>query len=68
MAQVLLVLSGLILVRPVLEASADPAFPPREALLAEMGVAMREDGGTLGVFSPKKVGTGWAQSHGAALT
>uniref|UniRef100_A0A671WCI2 Kinesin-like protein n=1 Tax=Sparus aurata TaxID=8175 RepID=A0A671WCI2_SPAAU len=27
----------------------------REALLAEMGVAMREDGGTLGVFSPKKV-------------
>lgn len=28
----------------------------REALLAEMGVAMREDGGTLGVFSPKKVG------------
>lgn len=31
--------------------------PPvhREALLAEMGVAMREDGGTVGVFSPKKV-------------
>lgn len=28
----------------------------REALLAEMGVAIREDGGTLGVFSPKKVG------------
>ncbi|KAJ8378894.1 hypothetical protein AAFF_G00233280 [Aldrovandia affinis] len=27
----------------------------REALLAEMGVAIREDGGTLGVFSPKKV-------------
>lgn len=27
----------------------------REALLAEMGVAMREDGGTVGVFSPKKV-------------
>lgn len=26
-----------------------------EALLAEMGVAMREDGGTVGVFSPKKV-------------
>uniref|UniRef100_A0A8C5TTH6 plus-end-directed kinesin ATPase n=1 Tax=Malurus cyaneus samueli TaxID=2593467 RepID=A0A8C5TTH6_9PASS len=26
----------------------------REALLAEMGVAIREDGGTLGVFSPKK--------------
>ena len=32
----------------------------REALLAEMGVAIREDGGTLGVFSPKKVGQiGW---------
>lgn len=30
-------------------------LPYREALLAEMGVAMREDGGTLGVFSPKKV-------------
>lgn len=30
-------------------------FCCREALLAEMGVAMREDGGTLGVFSPKKV-------------
>ncbi|XP_075459642.1 kinesin-like protein KIF1B isoform X6 [Ascaphus truei] len=27
----------------------------REALLAEMGVAIREDGGTLGVFSPKKM-------------
>lgn len=27
----------------------------REALLAELGVAMREDGGTVGVFSPKKV-------------
>uniref|UniRef100_A0AAJ7SMS1 Kinesin-like protein n=1 Tax=Petromyzon marinus TaxID=7757 RepID=A0AAJ7SMS1_PETMA len=26
----------------------------REALLAEMGVAIREDGGTLGVFTPKK--------------
>uniref|UniRef100_A0A671SYQ8 plus-end-directed kinesin ATPase n=1 Tax=Sinocyclocheilus anshuiensis TaxID=1608454 RepID=A0A671SYQ8_9TELE len=26
----------------------------REALLVEMGVAMREDGGTVGVFSPKK--------------
>lgn len=25
----------------------------REALLAEMGVALREDGGTVGVFSPK---------------
>lgn len=34
-----------------------PIFPlhNREALLAEMGVAIREDGGTLGVFSPKKV-------------
>lgn len=30
-------------------------FIHREALLAEMGVAMREDGGTVGVFSPKKV-------------
>ena len=35
-----------------------PTLSPREALLAEMGVAMREDGGTLGVFSPKKVGAG----------
>ncbi|KAK0061238.1 kinesin-like protein unc-104 isoform X10, partial [Biomphalaria pfeifferi] len=26
----------------------------REALLAEMGVALKEDGGTIGVFSPKK--------------
>ncbi|XP_044273043.1 kinesin-like protein KIF1C isoform X2 [Varanus komodoensis] len=26
----------------------------REALLAEMGVALREDGGTVGVFSPRK--------------
>ncbi|KAL8620050.1 hypothetical protein ACOMHN_015332 [Nucella lapillus] len=26
----------------------------REAVLAEMGVALREDGGTIGVFSPKK--------------
>jgi hypothetical protein len=34
------------------------ALSSREALLAEMGVAMREDGGTLGVFSPKKVGAG----------
>lgn len=30
----------------------------REALLAEMGVAVREDGGTVGVFSPKKVSEG----------
>lgn len=27
----------------------------REAVLAEMGVALREDGGTIGVFSPKRV-------------
>lgn len=43
----------------VLEASEfvlTTALSSREALLAEMGVAMREDGGTLGVFSPKKVG------------
>lgn len=33
----------------------DLFYPLREALLAEMGVAIREDGGTLGVFSPKKV-------------
>ena len=26
-----------------------------EAVLAEMGVALREDGGTVGVFSPKQV-------------
>lgn len=31
------------------------SFAHREALLAEMGVAVREDGGTVGVFSPKKV-------------
>lgn len=30
----------------------------REALLAEMGVALREDGGTVGVFSPKKASGG----------
>ena len=29
-----------------------------KALLAEMGVAVREDGGTVGVFSPKKVSEG----------
>ncbi|XP_075703460.1 kinesin-like protein KIF1C [Rhinoderma darwinii] len=27
----------------------------RESLLAEIGVALREDGGTVGVFSPKKI-------------
>jgi len=27
----------------------------REAVLAEMGVALREDGLTVGVYSPKKV-------------
>ena len=26
----------------------------REAVLAEMGVALKQDGGTIGVFSPKK--------------
>lgn len=30
-------------------------LPPREAILAEMGVSIKEDGGTLGVFSPKGV-------------
>lgn len=43
--------------RLVLEASEfvlTATLSSREALLAEMGVAMREDGGTLGVFSPKK--------------
>lgn len=47
--------------RLVLEASEfvlTATLSSREALLAEMGVAMREDGGTLGVFSPKKVGAG----------
>lgn len=46
---------GLVLVASELVLTA--ALSSREALLAEMGVAMREDGGTLGVFSPKKVGT-----------
>lgn len=27
----------------------------REAVFAEMGVALRDDGDTVGVFSPKKV-------------
>ena len=27
----------------------------REAVFAEMGVALKEDGNTLGIFSPKKV-------------
>lgn len=27
----------------------------RESLLVEMGVSIKEDGGTLGVFSPKGV-------------
>jgi len=35
--------------------SPSVVFIHREALLAEMGVAIREDGGTVGVFSPKKV-------------
>jgi hypothetical protein len=30
-------------------------FCYREKILEEMGVALREDGGTVGVFSPKKV-------------
>jgi hypothetical protein len=30
-------------------------FPCREFALAEMGVAVREDGITVGLFSPKKV-------------
>ena len=30
----------------------------REAVFAEMGVAMKEDGQTVGFFSPKKVSTG----------
>jgi kinesin family protein 1 len=29
----------------------------REAVFAEMGVAVKEDGNTVGVFSPKKVST-----------
>jgi kinesin family protein 1 len=31
-----------------------PFLQEREALLAEMGVALRQDGNTVGVFSPKK--------------
>lgn len=31
------------------------AHPHRESLLVEMGVSIKEDGGTLGVFSPKGV-------------
>ena len=27
----------------------------RERMLEEMGIALRDDGGTVGVFSPKKV-------------
>lgn len=44
-----------------------PLVFSREALLAEMGVAMREDGGTLGVFSPKKVGFFFCLFHCAQL-
>lgn len=29
----------------------------REAVFAEMGVALKEDGNTVGIFSPKKVST-----------
>lgn len=32
-------------------------LPHREALLAEMGVAVREDGGNVGVFPPTMVST-----------
>lgn len=39
----------------------------REALLAEMGVAVREDGGTVGVFSPKKVCEGLGSEAQRAL-
>lgn len=39
----------------------------REALLAEMGVAVREDGGTVGVFSPKKVCEGLDKEAWRAL-
>lgn len=49
---------GVRLVLGASELVLTAALPSREALLAEMGVAMREDGGTLGVFSPKKVGAG----------
>ncbi|KAJ3586664.1 hypothetical protein NHX12_013060, partial [Muraenolepis orangiensis] len=35
-------------------AELNETWEEKEALLAEMGVAIREDGGTLGVFSPKK--------------
>lgn len=35
--------------------SPDACLSSREAILAEMGVSIKEDGGTLGVFSPKGV-------------
>ena len=35
----------------------------RERMLEEMGIALREDGGTLGVFSPKKVANCWLYVH-----
>lgn len=35
----------------------------REAVFAEMGVAVKEDGNTVGVFSPKKVGTFILYAH-----
>ena len=31
-----------------------PLISDRDAMLADMGVALSEDGGTVGVFSPKK--------------
>lgn len=55
---------GLVLVASELVLTA--ALSSREALLAEMGVAMREDGGTLGVFSPKKVGTAGGRQVGGS--
>lgn len=35
----------------------------REAVFAEMGVAVKEDGNTVGVFSPKKVSVSEVYSH-----
>lgn len=35
----------------------------REAVFAEMGVAVKEDGNTVGVFSPKKVSTFRVYTH-----
>jgi len=35
----------------------------REAVFAEMGVAVKEDGNTVGVFSPKKVSVSEVYAH-----